>query len=249
MTTISSSVKLGSASTVAHSSNHRSSDGAGSKNSIRFRPILTIPYIGQSFLDVMNALQSMVSSRNKYRPANLQKFRKVLQVKFFPVGTWTMVNVESGPCTTSYNHSMEACSLSWSYVPSAVVKENLKKYTDGKFLLGHSCSCPWSCFREILTVFLGSTFAIRIAAFMASTEGLQRMGDLGLNPSDSFRSTKLADVSSLSSMQFWDWLEPLQGFSVSKHITPSKQPCKPSLCRASSACDLSEFVNTCNNQN
>jgi hypothetical protein len=78
---------------------------------------------------------------------------------------------------------------------------------------------------------------------------LQRMGDLGLNPSDSFRSTKLADVSSLSSMQFWDWLEPLQGFSVSKHITPSKQPCKPSLCRASSACDLSEFVNTCNNQN
>uniref|UniRef100_A0A0A9GRA0 Uncharacterized protein n=1 Tax=Arundo donax TaxID=35708 RepID=A0A0A9GRA0_ARUDO len=70
---------------------------------------------------------------------------------------------------------------------------------------------------------------------MASMEGLQRMGDLGLNPSDSLGSTKLGDVSSENSMPFGDSHGPLQGFSVSKHITPSKQPCRPSLHRTSSA--------------
>ena len=101
---------------------------------------------------------------------------------------------------------------------------------------------------RILTVFLGSTFAIRITASMASMEGLQRIGDMGLNPSDSFRSTKLGDVSSGNSVLFRNSLRPLQGFSVSKQITKSKQPCKPSLRRASSAWALSEFVNTCSNQ-
>lgn len=62
-----------------------------------------------------------------------------------------MVNVESGLCTMSYNHSMEACSLSWSYVPSAVVKKISEKYIEGKFPPGHSLlvwTCTWSCFGE-----------------------------------------------------------------------------------------------------
>ena len=50
------------------------------------------------------------------------------------------------PWTVSYNHSMEACGLSWSYVPSAVVKKYLKnrllacKISSAAFLLVRTCS-------------------------------------------------------------------------------------------------------------
>jgi hypothetical protein len=57
----------------------------------------------------------------------------------------------------------------------------------------------------------------------------------------------LGDVSSGNSVLFWNSLRPVQGFSVSKQITPSKQPCKPNL-QSFSAWALSEFVNTCSNQ-
>lgn len=85
---------------------------------------------------------------------------------------------------------------------------------------------------------------------MASIEGLQRIGDLGLKPSDSSRSSKSEDSSSEIELRGLcrPWHVGVGGFSVSKHIMPSKQSCIPTLHRTSSAWALSEFVNICSKQ-
>ncbi|AQL08434.1 hypothetical protein ZEAMMB73_Zm00001d048034 [Zea mays] len=140
-------------------------------------------------------------------------------------------------CRASYNHSMEACCLSRSYVPSAVVKKYLKhRLLERTYNLHCRITCHFSSEKLCSYCFLGINIcnpSYSLHGFNGGLADLQRMGDMGLNPSDSFRSAKSGNVSSGNSMP--NALGPLQGFSVSKQITPSKQPCKPSLHRASSA--------------
>lgn len=98
---------------------------------------------------------------------------------------------------------MKSCCLPTCYISSTVIKEKLrteeqknpwlqnfhkveeKLYGEIKFdereedtnVLDLS-RLRQGMYSIVLTVFCGSTFAIRVAASIASTEGLQRIGDL-----------------------------------------------------------------------
>lgn len=147
----------------------------------------------------------------------------------------------------SYNNSLKSCCFSAGNVSSTVIKEDLGMESK-RFLLAKLSIIFIQKRREKqshrvtearfhLTVFLGSTHAIRMAASIASREGLQRILELEVQLLVSGKPVRWACGEAVMQSRGSGG-----GLRVSKHMMPSKQSSTPNLLRTRVAWALSAFV-------
>ena len=159
-------------------------------------------------------------------------------------------NILTKAIIEDYQNRMKTNSLASQDVSDAVIKENLHRKFWTPTQLAGCCVADnkqlnltsTSLEKRAPTALWGSMFAILRAWTMASSHGLQRIGDLGssilASGWDKYPRMSKISVSSEDG-------EFSGGFNVSKHMIPSKQSSNPSLLRTLAAWILSPFVNIC----
>lgn len=201
------------------------------------------PYLRQCFFYVVNALQCKISPWYRHWPPNLHNrptvtwFLWILWIFRYMLVSFAL-GEEAAWSLKLWRKRGEYWLTRTVWRPAAFPAAMFFALSSKKICVPETinqfmsdCEWIWEVICKLWpTVFLGSMFAILMAVSMASKDGLQSIlpSQLALSVFDTLSLRVVVTFS--------------VGFSVSKHMMPSKQFSRPSLLRTLAAWALSAFV-------